>query len=832
MKRFLIVSVLLLGLLISAVVALPLVFKGKISKMILQKANESVDATITYGSYRLGLWRSFPDLTATFSDVAVVGKGVFSADSLAYFGKLSLIIDLSSVFKGDVLLLKSVSLIDSKVKMAVSKDGKVNWDIQKSSGVTTAPSPVATGKSKPLKMLMPSIEISNFDYVYSDRESNIEFSILKASGHLSGDMEGMTTVLDVAAQTPSLNFSYDKYTFLKGVPVDLQTKLLADFDKFEFRFQNGDSKLNNLPLQVEGTFAYPRDSMIFDLNFEVPDIQLKQLFTLIPGDYQQYMKDVDATGKINLNALVKGVYYEDIIPQLGIHFNIANGVVKYPGLPDRLLVDELSMDIKKPEGSMDLLSLGIQNLQIKMANNPFAMHANFSSLFTDPYLDVALKGVIDLETLSKIIPLGDVQLKGILNADALIKGKYSAIEKNDFNAFSSGGTLGLRDFFVKNSSFPNGVAISNASLVLKNQDLQINSLNGKMGKSDFALKGQLTNLMAYVFEDKTLKGKFDLVSNYVDISEFMAAEDASKVVETKDKTIVDSSKVDSKPLEFPKNMEMGFNAKIGKLRYDQIDVTNFNGGLELKNQQLKLTGLTMNMIDGQMKMSGNVIADGRKNPDVDLNLDVIGFDLPTAFKSISMVQKFLPFAEKSKGEFSAALKVKSNINTNLNMILGSITSSGKFSTKNIQFVDASLISKLNSVVQSNKLKNLQIKDFITGFSIKDGNLNVDPFKTVIAQQPVAISGVYNLGGTLNFRVDATLDKEILSSDIQNLISLVPGGSAIKTVDIGLDIKGDAKKPEVKFDSNKIKTQVINQVKNSSKKEIEDTAKKLINKLLK
>jgi hypothetical protein len=87
--------------------------------------------------------------------------------------------------------------------------------------------------------------------------------------------------------------------------------------------------------------------------------------------------------------------------------------------------------------------------------------------------------------------------------------------------------------------------------------------------------------------------------------------------------------------------------------------------------------------------------------------------------------------------------------------------------------------------------------------------------------------LYNLAGTLDFRVDATLDKDILSRDIQNMIAYIPGHQNVKKVDVGLDITGQAKKPDVKVDYDKIKKQVLEQVKNSSKEDLEDAAKKLL-----
>jgi hypothetical protein len=50
--------------------------------------------------------------------------------------------------------------------------------------------------------------------------------------------------------------------------------------------------------------------------------------------------------------------------------------------------------------------------------------------------------------------------------------------------------------------------------------------------------------------------------------------------------------------------------------------------------------------------------------------------------------------------------------------------------------------------------------------------------------------------------------------------------------VGLDIKGDSKKPTVKVDEGLILKQVKDQIKQSSPQEIQDAAKKLLQQFLK
>ena len=835
MKKFFIMLFAIVVLIMSTIAAIPFLFKERISQALLNKANSAVDASINYSSYRLTLLKSFPDFTAVFQNITVIGQGDFEGDTLAFIHQLSARIDVMSVIKKEDLLIRTIGINQGMLQFIVNEKGDANWDIEtkQNVGVTQINkaeiSQKTNGSTVPssLKMLMENINITDFDVIYNSIESNYIFAVYGINADLSGEWEGMNTILNVKGLAPSINFNYHGTDYLKNRRIELETKMLANFETWDFVFQAGDTKLNNMPFMVEGGFSMPSDSMFFDLKFDVPNINMKQVLELVPDEYKKSMADIEATGMINFNGVFKGLYYEDIFPLTDISFNINKGKLKYPQLPDELIIHELNAHIFMPEGSFDSLTVGIQNMQLQLANNPFTLHAKFSSLFNDPHLDVNLDGKIDLETLAKIIPLGDIKMKGLMVANASVLGKYSALEKNDFTAFVSKGNVSLTNFYFQNSSVPQGLHLHNASLVLQNQDLKINGMNGNIGRSDFSISGQINHLLTYVFADDILEGKFKLNSKLIDANEFLAKNNNENAAETNIETPSDSSKTAVKSITFPKKVQLNFDAQIAHLLYDKIDITNFNGSIELKNQPLTLKGLRMNMIDGVLNMDGTVLADGRQYPDVVFSLNVEGFDLPAAYRDISMVQKYMPFAAKSQGKFSTKLNVESKLTTNLKMIVSAITAKGNFSTKNVKLMDANYFSNLKSVIQSDKLKNLELDNFTTHFSIENGTLKIDPFKTKLAGQPMKIGGAYNLGGTLDFRVDAQLDKVILSNDIQKMIAYIPGHQNVTKFDVGIDIKGDAKNPEVKVDTDQIKKQVIDQVKNSSQEELKDAAKKLI-----
>jgi hypothetical protein len=657
-----------------SIVVFPLAYKAKINNIFMSRIDALVDAKITYGSYRLGLLRSFPDLTATFKNFTVVGNGTFEGDTLAAFKQLSFRVDIRSLLKGEDIVVRTIFLENALLQLIIGENGTYNWQIEKAQKkheveeIDSSPESFQEVKDskedKPIKFLLDHIELKDCDFIYHSRKSDYRFAVYNLNGNITGEFEGMNTLLTIEANTPSINYNYGKAHYLKNLPVDITTSLTADLNNYDFHFESGSSFINGMPVKVAGGFAMPSDSMLFDIVFDVPDIEMANVLNLVPAHYQKYMSGVETDGTINLNGSLVGIYYKDIYPAIDILFNIKDAWLKYPQLPDVLAIHELKARVHMPEGDYDLLTIGLTDMEVELAQNPLSMNVHFSNLFSDPHFDMAVKGKIDLETLSKVVPLGNTKLTGLLTADMLVKGNYSALETENYEQFLSKGSVQLSRFFIQNNEVPQGVNIRNAALELKNQDVSIKGLDGYMGRSDFKVTGNISNALSYMLTGGVLKGKLDWNSETINLNEFMAQyQPDNEISETY--IVADTTKTENKPIVFPERVDLQFSANINRLIIDNLNITKFKGLLELRQQKLTLKGLSMDMVGGQMKLNGTMLADGRPVPNVDFKLDVINFDMPQSFSQLTIVQNICLLQPIAKGSFRQSLMFRPHWPTTL-----------------------------------------------------------------------------------------------------------------------------------------------------------------------
>ena len=674
MKKLWIILLIIIVFLLGSVAIFPLMFRETIKEAALDKANQNIDAHISFDDYSLSLFRSFPNLTATFKEVSLVGTDAFENDTLASFASLSLSLDFPRLIKKEGLLIRSLEVDQLTVHLLVDEEGNANWEIaskKQADSLITAKSDMQEVKKKELLFLLDRISLNRCNLIYQKRKGNVFFEAKDANILMDGTIQGKQAELDLNVVIPSIRFSRGEANYIEQKSLALHTALLADLEKKSFRFLTNGSDLNGLPLELEGGFDRPVGAGTdFDLRFSMPGMGIDELLAMLPEGIRQRTEKMDASGTVRLQGQVIGKKFEKEWPAIDINLNVSNGKLQYPGLPDAIRIDAANALLSKSQGTIDLLILGLDQVSVEMAGNPLILNARLSKLFSDPFIDLQLDGVVDLGSLNRIFPTEGLTLDGLLRARATLQGAYSSVREEDYTAFVSRGNLSVQNLFLQNRSFPQGIRVKDASLDLHNQDLRIWKLQGMAGKSDFLMRGRLANFLSYAMGDGALQGNLELVSNQVDLNEFIRNRQNTSPAEPKTGSATDSIPGGTdKVFRFPERMHLVFGTNINELFYDRMIIHSFKGKMELKNQQLTLHGLDMRLFDGSLGLNGTLVADGRPEPDLALNLNVDGFDLPSAWRDLDILQKYLPFAREAEGKISSVLTVHSVLSDSLKMIL-------------------------------------------------------------------------------------------------------------------------------------------------------------------
>jgi hypothetical protein len=820
-------------LIFATIAALPFLYKDKLLAKVKSTLNNQVNAKIDFTGFSLSVFSHFPKVEMEIRGLSLVGINEFANDTIFSAGSVSTDISIAEMISGKGLELKSLIIDNPRILLISDKSGKVNWDIAKASeGKTSSAAEASSGE---FKMKLNDIRINNLNLQYTDEAMPMNVWVKNTNLSSSGEVAGTVTSFDMKGEAGEFIFEYDSVKYISKTKLKAETLLKVDYGKMNFAFDRGKLWINNLPLEVNGSFAMPNDSMLFDLGFKSEKSDFATILSLVPADYQKYLEKADIKGSAEFKGSVKGLFYNEIYPAIDVVLSANNASFKYQGLPESVQDIQVLAQITKPEGDLNLLKVNVEKAHASIRNNPVDLRLLVTEPMTDPNIDASFAGTIDFASLKQAIPIDSLDITGILKAKMQMVGRMSSIEKQEYEKFQSNGEASLQNFRIQSNQLTKPVEISQGQIKASTKQINIERFDAKVGQSDFSLRGDVSNYLAYMFKNGVLKGDFNLKSSFLNFSELSniqkpAKPAAEKTAEAKAAPVAAADSVVA--FQVPKNLDLSFQSAIQKAVYDKMPINNINGLVKVKDQRLELTNLSMDMLQGKLAVNGSYTSNKENKPTFDFKLDMQSIDLPTAYQSLSTIRHYLPIAAKSQGKFSTQFSLSGGMNEKMNIVPTSMNGLGVFNTQNLMIIDSPVFDQIRGIIKKEKLKNVKIDDFTAKFQFENGQLKMNPFKTNIADQQATIYGSLSASREISLNMDFLVNREDLGADINKGLDILPGSQNIKMIDASVILKGPLTKPEISLDLSKARAQIEQQVKKASVDEIKGSVKKLGDELKK
>lgn len=826
MKKFFKILGIFILLLLAAIIVLPIVFKDKIKDIVVEQINENVNAVVTFESFDLSLISTFPDFNFELNKVNVCGIDTFKNDTLLNLEKLSLGIDLMSIF-GDEYKVNSIVLNNANIKAIVLKDGKANWDIAKASEEVEETTSEAEEPTT-FKLKLKELKINNTNIIYDDKSLNLYTDIQNFNFSLDGDMTQDITTLNTLTNIEKITLLFDGIKYLNKTNVVFDAALTANLVTSKYTFSDNVLKLNQLELQFGGFVEMPNEDIIMDIAFNAPKTEFKNILSLVPAVYMTDFETLKTSGKLGLNGGAKGTYSETTLPAFDINLLIENGMFQYPDLPKSVNNVQVDITVDNKDGVDDHTVVDIKKFHVEMAQNPFDIKMLIKTPVSDPQIAGNINGTIDFNSVKEFIPLEDSELKGILTSNLEIDGKMSTIEQEKYEDFKAKGTIILKDFFFKSVDLPQGMTINNTEMEFTPKYIDLKSFNSKIGSSDMSLSGKIENFLAYTFRDEKLIGDFTFNSTKFNVNEFMTEDEVAT------ETSATEEEYELTVYEVPKNIDFRLNSKIGTTIYDNLTISNLVGIIAIKDGKVTMENVNMNLLDGAINMNGEYNTQNMTKPFVNFDMKIEKMDIQKSFKAFNTIQKLAPIAENCQGKFSTQMSYKSNLMPDMMPDMNSINSSGRLQTHNIVISNSNTFNKIADALKSDKFKKAEFNDFDLFFKIIDGKVTIDPFETKYSTSKALIGGFSTLAQDLNYTINLDIPRKELGSAANDVINNLTKQAAEKGVNIdaseninvNISIGGTFENPKISLDLKDQANDAMQALKDKAKEELEKQKQEL------
>jgi hypothetical protein len=535
------------------------------------------------------------------------------------------------------------------------------------------------------------------------------------------------------------------------------------------------------------------------------DVQAKGNMVVVT---EQKPGPFSAAGFIDIsNLFYSSKAFPQPIQNTSARINIIAPEVSTGAVPDNLVVEVPKAHVEIGKDVVDLALL-------------------LKTLASDPYFDGSAKGSFNLANVSQFYTFEPgTSLAGLLNANVSFKGRKSMIDKSQYDAVQTAGTVTASNISYKSKEYPDGVAIKNTQLTFNPKNVTVNDVNGSFMGTDFAANGSFDNLIGYALKDEPLSGALNVTAGKVDLNKFMGTTDSgTPAADT-------ASAGGSEPFAVPANIALTLNAKAGNVLYDKVEYKNVQGTLVLKNETVSLNDVKMEALGGTIGLNGSYSTkDSKTKPAISLGYDLKGLDVQKTFYAFNTVQKLMPIGQFIAGNLTSNMNMKGRLGEEMMPDLGTLSGEGA-----LFLIDGFLskfkpLEKMASTLNIESLQAISLKDVKTYFEFANGKVLIKkPFTVKIKDIEMEIGGMHGLDQSIDYVVNLKVPRAKLGTKANQLVDNLATQASSKgvpiklgeTVNLRVNLGGTITNPTVKTDLANAAGSLTDQLKDQAKSFVEE-----------
>ncbi len=747
----------ILGLLIVTLAVIPIMLKGRVLELVRSELNERLDATVDFEDVDLSLLSTFPTFTAELLGLEVTGKGLFEGKKLLSVRSLGAGVDLLSLLRDEKVVLESITIDHPEVHVLVNEDGVANYDIVKEDSAAADAAP-AEEQREDFGLQLRDYRIIAAVLTYEAPGTQVSVRGLEHEG--SATIEGATQALASNTSVEALSVQLGPVTYLKDAKLLLDLVATIQTDRQRVDLSELKLALNELSIGGSGNIGWAEDSLDLDVQLASPEGQsVKALISAVPNAYAADFAGLQASGSFAVSAQVKGQLGpgDDEIPSFSAGLSLERGTLKYPDLP--LALTELRLEAKAmhPGGNLDKMRIEVSKFGARAGKSHAAGRLTVARPISQPDLALLVDGHLDMAEVAQAYPIPDTEaLRGLIDAKVDLAATGENIKRLD-------GDIRVTDVLYRAKDAP-PVQVDEAHVLLSPKATNVQTFRAKLGRSDLALTGTLSPLMAFLDDEQVISADLALRSKALYVDDFLSAEEDEQAAQ------------ETTPFLLPDKVDAKLAVAVKKLVYGELVLADFEGSARVRDRKLWLNNMKADTLGGSMALSGTVSTPVGEPASFEVSYKVDKVSFAEAAKALPSLRAYAPVASFLQGRFSTDLKASGELGEDGSPKLSSLDAGGLVmalqSKLDSDFEPLLLLSKAVPAIPA----PLELSSFQTRFDIRDGAVHVKPFPVKAKGLALMVSGSHGLDQEMSYQV---------STDVP--IDKLTGSLATKVRGLGLDL---------------------------------------------
>ncbi|MCB0504014.1 MAG: AsmA family protein [Cyclobacteriaceae bacterium] len=810
MKKALIILASVVFLVLILLFTLPYFFKDDIKAAIDKELASSVNADINFEleNFSVSLFPNFPNLTVGIEDLSVIGRDDFAGKVLFSTTNLEVEVNLKKILFDGETSIQGLLLENPHIWIKVLANGKANYDIAISSEEEVEETEEVADESEPLTFSIEHWQIINGDVTYDDETIPFVLEITALNHTGSGDFSLTVFDMDTQSEATLATVSYDGVEYIKNRHLVADAVLSMDLEQYKFTFKDNEFKLNDFTIGMNGWFSMPEEGYDMDLAITSKDNSFKSILSLIPAMYATDFEGLKASGTVDFNTSLKGMYTDEKMPAFNVHLGINDGMFQYPDLPTAVSNVQMKLDIDNADGNIDNTKVDLSKFHMELGKNPIDAMLKVGNLIDYP-VETSISARLNFAELLQMFPMEGTELKGQLDANLQAKGVYDTVNYT----IPASGAINLTSFYYADQEYlPQGMEIPKAVTTFTPENIVLETFDMKIASSDLSATGKLSNYLKYALSpNETLHGSLSISSKQLLIDELMPEteeETTEEVVET-DTTATDYSYA---AIEVPKDIDFVMDANLAKIVYDGLTLNNAKGKIIVRDGVLTMDNLSTSTLGGSIVFNGTYNTQELRKPTFDMKLGVKSISIQESFNSFNTVQQLAPVAKNVAGDVSTEFALSGLIDSTMMPVYNTLNGGGLLNVKEAA-LSGKLAEGITKFTSKGGKNSLALQDIAMNVHIEDGKVNVDPFDVTIDGHKSTVAGSTSLDGSLDYTVKTSIPAGQVGEQVNAALNKFTGSKKEPSseIKVNLGITGKYDSPKVSLLGSDSKDAVKEQV---------------------
>lgn len=776
-----------LGLLLVVLITLPFLFQDRIAARLKTEIGRSVNARVAWTGVSLSLLRDFPNASVSLDGLSVTGVSPFAGDTLASVRQARLVLDLGSVVRylthGDRIVIRQIVLRQPAAKLLVLADGRANWDIVRDRGASRTEAPSAVGIS------LRELRVSDGRLTLDDRHARVTAAVSGLDESLRGDFASKRFVLSTRTRADSVSLRFAGIPWLSRVGLALNADVDADVAAHRFTFANDSLRLNRLVLAFGGSVTTGAPNLGVTLSFSTPSTAFGEILSLVPAVYASDFRHLRTAGRMSVSGSVRGAYGPHAFPAFAVRARVENGAFQYATLPLPARDIALDLALDNPGGSVDSTVVAVRRLHAAIGGRPLDARLVVRTPVSDPDVDVALTGALDLADIGRTVALSGVkELKGLVAADAAMHARLSDVDARRYDRVAARGTVQLSRVVLRTDAVPRPIAVDTAALRLTPRTAELTAFRAVIGGSDLRATGALDNVLGFVLRGDDLRGSATVGSTRFALDEWRSKDRTTDVIPV------------------PPHVDFALKAAVDTVTYGALRLANVRGDIRVKDQRVTLDSLRMDALRGSLVATGFYETTVADRPTFDFGVRLASVDIPSAFAALATVQKLAPIARWAQGSMSGTVALSGPLGKDMVPVFSALSGKGAIETGRLLMQGAPVLDKVASAFSLEQVRKPTIGAMKVAFDVANGRLRVKPFVVQADGIALTIAGSNGIDQSIAYDLALAVPRTALgaaaASTVASLASRAGAGSALSTgaaVQLRAQVTGTVTDPAVKAD---------------------------------